>query len=241
MKTVAVVLAAGKGVRMKSDIPKVSHVIFGKPMVVWVLEAIKILGIEKVFVVVGYKAEMVREECGGFDAAFIEQREQLGTGHAVMQTAPFIREATVLILPGDMPLIKPETLRRLIESHTSKNASATVLTAALENPFSYGRIIRSADGQISKIVEQKDATAPELSVNEVNSGAYCFNSKDLFSALEKVRPDNAQKEYYLTDVIGILKGGGLPVYAYRADDPGEIVGINTIEELKKLELRGMPH
>jgi len=236
MKTVAVVLAAGKGVRMRSDLPKVSHLIFGKPMITWVLEAVKGLGIDDVFVVVGYRSEMVKSECEDFNVTFVEQKEQMGTGHAVMQAATHIKDSLVIVLNGDMPLIKTDTLKEFISQHLrSKSASATVLTAMLPDPGSYGRIVRSRDERILKIVEQRDATEEELAIKEINTGTYCFNSRDLFNALNEVKPDNAQKEYYLTDVIGILTKRDLPVYAYKARDPNEVLGVNTIEELKRLE------
>ena len=236
MKTVAVVLAAGKGVRMRSDLPKVSHLIFGKPMITWVLEAVKGLGIDDVFVVVGYRSEMVKSECEDFNVTFVEQKEQMGTGHAVMQAATHIKDSLVIVLNGDVPLIKTDTLKEFISQHLrSKSASATVLTAMLPDPGSYGRIVRSRDERILKIVEQRDATEEELAIKEINTGTYCFNSRDLFNALNEVKPDNAQKEYYLTDVIGILTKRDLPVYAYKARDPNEVLGVNTIEELKRLE------
>jgi bifunctional UDP-N-acetylglucosamine pyrophosphorylase/glucosamine-1-phosphate N-acetyltransferase len=209
--------------------------IFGKPMITRVLEAVKQIGLDQIFVVVGYKAEIVKQECAGFEVTFIEQKEQLGTGHAVLQAGPFIKNSIVLVLNGDVPLIKPETLSQLILAHTSSRASATILTASVEDPHSYGRIIRSEDGQVMKIVEQKDATEKEKMITEINTGTYCFNSGDLFSSLEKVRPNNAQKEYYLTDVIGILRKEDRAVRAYGAENPIEALGVNTIEDLAKLE------
>ena len=236
MKIVAVVLAAGKGIRMRSSLPKVSHSIFGKPMIAWVLEAVEGLNLDEIFVVVGYKSEIIRAECEGFNVTFVEQKEQLGTGHAVMQVAPYIRDRVVLVLNGDMPLIKTDTLKEFISLHMrSRDASATVLTATIPNPGSYGRIIRGNDGKILKIVEQKDAVEDELAIKEINTGTYCFNSKDLFDALNEVKPNNVQKEYYLTDVIGILRRKDLPVYAYKAEDTNEVLGVNTVEELARLE------
>lgn len=237
MKTIAIVLAAGKGVRMNSDLPKVSHMLHGRPMITRVLEAVEKLYLDKVYVVVGYKADLVKDECKAFDVAFVEQREQLGTGHAVMQVAPFVKETSmVLVLNGDMPLIKDETLRDFISAHRhSGAASATVLTANLSDPGSYGRIVKAADGSISRIVEKKDASAEELAIKEINTGTYCFNSNALFEALKEVKSDNAQKEYYLTDVIGILRKKGLGVSAFIAPEAKEVLGVNTIEELKELE------
>lgn len=236
MKTVAIVLAAGKGVRMKSDIPKVSHLVLGKPMIVWVLEAVEGLKLDGIFVVVGYKSEMVKAECEGFKVTFVEQKEQMGTGHAVLQAAPYINDAVVLVLNGDMPLIKTDTLEEFISLHRkNRSASATVLTATLPDPASYGRIVRDSNGRVIKIVEKKDATAEEAAIKEINTGTYCFNSRDLLDALNEVRPDNAQKEYYLTDVIGILTKRNLPVYTYQVQDPNEALGVNTIEEIARVE------
>ncbi len=235
MKKVAVVLAAGKGVRMKSDLPKVSHMIAGKPMITRVLEALQKIELDATFVIVGYKADIVKKECEGFNVTFIEQKEQLGTGHAVKQAEPYIADSTVLVLNGDVPLIKPETLEALIDLHIYNNASATVLTAHVVDPTSYGRIVRSADGLVQRIVEQKDATDDEKKIKEVNTGSYCFKSGDLFSALDSVKPNNAQKELYLTDVISILRKKDLPVFAYAAEDPNQAMGVNTAEELARLE------
>jgi UDP-N-acetylglucosamine diphosphorylase/glucosamine-1-phosphate N-acetyltransferase len=236
MKTIAIILAAGRGVRMRSELPKVSHAIFGKPMITWVLEAVKGLDVDDIFVVVGYKSEMVKSECEGFNVTFVEQKDQLGTGHAVMQTAPYIKDSLVLVLNGDMPLIKTDTLKELVSLHLrSKSASATVLTALLPDPGSYGRIVRSRDETVLKIVEQRDATKEESGIKEINTGTYCFNSRDLFNALNEIKPDNTQKEYYLTDVIGIMTKRGLSVYAYKARDPNEVLGVNTVDELKRLE------
>jgi UDP-N-acetylglucosamine diphosphorylase/glucosamine-1-phosphate N-acetyltransferase len=236
MKKYAVILAAGKGVRMKSDLPKVSHKLCGKPMIVRVLETVKKLGLDGIFVVVGYKAELVKQECEPFKVKFAEQTEQLGTGHAVMQALPFIpQDSITIVLAGDVPLLTTKTLNDLMDLHIKNSASATVLTADMEDPFSYGRIVRSADGKLNKIVEQKDTNDEEKAIKEINSGTYCFTTKDLFSALKQIKPNNVQKEYYLTDVIGIMNNAGLGVFACKAGDAKEIIGINTIEDLQALE------
>jgi bifunctional UDP-N-acetylglucosamine pyrophosphorylase / glucosamine-1-phosphate N-acetyltransferase len=236
MKKIAVVLAAGKGVRMKSDLPKVAHMLCGKPMIVRVIEVLEKLGLDEIIVVVGYKAEIVKQELSGHKVSYVEQKEQLGTGHAVKQAKPHIHsECTVLVLAGDVPLIRESTLKELIFTHEKKHSAVTVLTAILDDPKGYGRIIRDKDGSVTKIVEQKDATPVEAAINEVNTGTYCFNSKDLFEALDSVRPNNVQKEYYLTDVLGITKNAGRTVHAFTVNDPLEVVGVNTIDELKKLE------
>jgi bifunctional UDP-N-acetylglucosamine pyrophosphorylase/glucosamine-1-phosphate N-acetyltransferase len=236
MKTVAIVLAAGKGVRMRSDIPKVSHAVLGKPMIVRVLEAVRELKLDQIFVVVGYKAEIVKSQCAGFDVTFVEQKEQLGTGHAVLQAAPYIKDAVVLVLNGDMPLITADTLEEFIASHRrSDGAPATILTAVMADPGSYGRIVRGRGGRVVKIVEKKDASPEELAIKEINTGTYCFNSRDLIDALNEIRPDNAQKEYYLTDVIGVFTKKDLPVYTHEVSDPNEALGVNTVEEIARVE------
>jgi len=221
---------------MKSDLPKVSHPLFGKPMIVRVLEALQGIRLDGIIVVVGYKADVVKGECEGFDVSFALQDKQLGTGHAVMQARPFIDGGSVtLVLNGDVPMIRTDSLKQLMDSHVGSGAAATVLTAVVTDPHSYGRIVRSADGRLLRIVEQKDATKEILEIKEVNTGTYCFNTDDLFDALGKIRPDNAQKEYYLTDVIGILNGENKKVMAFRAKDPSEALGVNTIEDLSRLE------
>jgi len=237
MKKIAIVLAAGKGVRMKSDLPKVSHPILGKPMIVWVLETLKKLGLDAVLVVVGYKASLVKKETEGFHVTYVMQKEQLGTGHAVMQAGPYVAntDSKVLVLNGDAPFIKKETLEHLMEAHISKGASATVLTANADDPSSYGRIIRADDGQVLRIVEKKDATEEEKKIKEINTGTYCFNAADLFASLEEIRPENAQKEYYLTDVISVLRKKGKAVQAFKTGSIHEVSGVNTKEELIKLE------
>lgn len=236
MKKFAIVLAAGKGVRMKSDLPKVSHPIFGKPMIVRVLEALDGLKLDGIVVVVGYKSETVMRECEGFDVSFALQEQQLGTGHAVMQARQNVSDdSVVFVLNGDVPMIRTATLKALMEEHLSSGASATVLTAEVDDPGSYGRIVRSADGRLEKIVEQKDATKRELEIREVNTGTYCFNSTDLFDALGKIKPNNSQKEYYLTDVMGVMNADNKRVTAFLAEDPSEALGVNTIEDLARLE------
>jgi UDP-N-acetylglucosamine diphosphorylase/glucosamine-1-phosphate N-acetyltransferase len=234
-KTSAIILAAGKGVRMRSDLPKVSHMLCGKPMIVRVLEVVSQLGLDKIFIVVGYKSEIVKKECKGFNVTFVEQQEQLGTGHAVMQVKPYINSDSVIVLNGDVPLIKHSTLKELISIHDSKKASATVLSAEVQDPQGYGRIVRTNDGFLLKIVEQKDATREEASIREINTGTFCFNSDELFAALDEVKPNNIQKEYYLTDVIEILRRNKRPVFAYRSKNNMEVLGVNTKEDLERLE------
>jgi bifunctional UDP-N-acetylglucosamine pyrophosphorylase/glucosamine-1-phosphate N-acetyltransferase len=168
---------------------------------------------------------------------FVTQEEQLGTGHAVMQVEPFLKDFSgdVLVLAGDVPLLSEKTLRRLIDFHAQNKAAATDLTAELPEAGNYGRVVRKENGEMVKIVEKKDASPEELKINEINTGTFCFEKEALFSALKEVRAENAQKEYYLTDTIEILKKKGLPVFAFRAENPAETLGVNTKDELVAIE------
>jgi len=234
---VAVILAAGKGVRMKSDLPKVFHEILGEPMLTYVLNTVKKLSPLKIMVVVGHQRQLIIDYYKDWPVEFVIQEQQLGTGHAVMQVEPQLKDfsGNVLVLAGDVPLLSEKTLRELIGFHIKNNASATDLTAVLEDAGNYGRIIRKENGEIIKIVERKDASPEELKIREINTGTFCFDKEALFDTLKKVRADNAQKEYYLTDTIEILKNTGLPVFACRAENPSETLGINTKEELIRIE------
>lgn len=237
MKVAAIVLAAGKGVRMKSDLPKVFHPLAGKPMLEYVLSALKNLGAGEIFVVVGHKKELILDHFKDWEITFVEQKEQLGTGHAVMQAEPYLKDfpGRILVLSGDVPLLRAQTLKDLIDFHVQRHSAATVLTAELPDAGNYGRIIRNQDGLILKIVEKKDASSQELQVREINTGTFCFESKPLFYALSKLRPENVQREYYLTDSIEILRSAGNPVFAFHAESPSETLGVNTQEELAEIE------
>lgn len=232
----AIILAAGKGERMRSDLPKVFHKMLGKPLLAYVIETVQKVGIQKIYVVVGYKKEVITDYFKDSGVEFVEQKEQLGTGHAVLQVGPYYKEFSgeVLVLAGDVPLLKTETLKGLIDFHRQHRAAATDLTADLPDAGNYGRIIRDKTGQIIRIVEKKDATPEELRIKEINTGTFCFNSPALFEALSEVKPENAQKEYYLTDTIEILKAKGLPVFAYLAPDYRETLGVNTPDELQQI-------
>ena len=233
------VLAAGKGVRMKSELPKVFHDLAGKPMLEHVISTLQKIEVKKILVVVGHKKELIIEHFKGTNVTFVEQKEQLGTGHAVMQAEPYLSDFSgrVLVLAGDVPLLRSETIKKLIDFHVSHHSSATVLTAELPDAANYGRIIRNQDGLILKIVEKKDASPEELKVREINTGTFCFESKSLFFALSQVKAENAQKEYYLTDTIEILRRQGQPVFACLAENYQETLGVNTPEELRELEAR----
>jgi UDP-N-acetylglucosamine pyrophosphorylase len=238
MSLAIVIMAAGKGTRMKSDLPKVLHEANGKPLVAYVIEKSQTLDPAKIVLIVGHQAGLVRQATTSFPVDYALQEPQLGTGHAVMQAEPFLKdfEGEVVILSGDAPLFTARTLRELIDFHRSRQAVATVLTAEMGDPTGYGRVIRNGGGEeVLKIVEQKDATEEEKTVSEINSGVYVINAAELFSALNGITDDNAQKEYYLTDVFGICFGKGKKVCAFKVADPNEIRGINTPEQLREAE------
>ncbi len=233
----AVILAAGQGTRMRSDMAKVLHRICGKSMIKHVLDATLPLSPERTILVVGHQAEAVMEEVGRDGIEFAVQPERLGTGHAVLQSEPILDHfpGTVMVLNGDTPLLKSSTLDALRGHHLKEGASATVLSALLEDATGYGRIIRDDHGGVLKIVEEKDATDREKKVREINSGIFCFKRDRLFSSLHKVGRSNAQKEYYLTDVIGILQRSGEKTAVYLCQDRREVIGINSIEQLRDAE------
>jgi bifunctional UDP-N-acetylglucosamine pyrophosphorylase/glucosamine-1-phosphate N-acetyltransferase len=224
----AVILAAGEGTRMKSKHPKVSHKLLGKPMVQHVIDSVEKAGIKDIIVVVGHKAEEVKE-CIGSGVKYAFQDKQLGTGHAVMCAADSIDEGSslTLILTGDTPLITEKTLLSLISYHTGHNLYGTILTAEFDDPTGYGRIVRDSLGNVERIVEHKDAADAERNIKEINSALYCFNTKSLIDALKEIKNENAQGEYYLTDVIGIMRRKGLAVGAYKVEDPSDIMGVNS--------------
>lgn len=236
MKIMSVVLAAGQGKRMKSKQYKVLHQVCGKPMVGHVIDTIKKANSEETVVVVGFGAEQVKSYIGE-QATFVKQEQQLGTGHAVLQAAPVLEseEGITIVICGDTPLVKAETITNMIELQKQSGAAATILTASYSNPTGYGRIIRNAEGVVVKIVEQKDCTPEEAAVTEINTGTYCFDNKKLFEALKQVTNSNAQGEYYLTDVIGILRQGGDTVQAYCTADNAEGLGVNDRVALAEAE------
>jgi bifunctional UDP-N-acetylglucosamine pyrophosphorylase/glucosamine-1-phosphate N-acetyltransferase len=241
-----VVLAAGLGTRMRSQTAKVLHQLGGRPLVAHVCRTATALSpmLRHVYVVVGHQAEevkaAVRQELGEEAARFITQVEQRGTGDAVMAARDALAEAnsTVLILSGDVPLVRAETLAALIHQHRThrgRGAACTMLSVRLEEPTGYGRIVRDEDGRFLKIVEQKDATPEERQIKEINAGIYCFETRALFDALTRVQPANAQGEYYLTDAPGILRADGVDVGIYLHTDAREVSGINTRVELAEFE------
>ena len=233
---VTVILAAGKGTRMKSKLPKVLHKVGGKSMLQHVLDSAKEAGAGRNVVVVGFGGQQVQEAMGD-QAEFVVQKEQLGTGHAVLQAEPLLKDedCDVMVLCGDTPLLTGNLLRKFYEGHKESGAKATVLTAIMPDATGYGRIVRAEDGTVEKIVEHKDANEQELQIKEVNSGIYCFDSKALFAALKQVGCDNAQGEYYLPDVLEILKKQGDKVWAVATDDYESTLGINSRVQLSGAE------
>ncbi|WP_100405933.1 bifunctional UDP-N-acetylglucosamine diphosphorylase/glucosamine-1-phosphate N-acetyltransferase GlmU [Bacillus solitudinis] len=232
----AVILAAGQGTRMKSKLYKVLHPVCGKPMVQHVVDQVTELGFDEIVTIVGYGAEIVREQLGK-KVAYAVQEKQLGTGHAVMQAEDVlgIKEGTTVVLCGDTPLITAKTIENLLKHHESQVAKATVLTAYAENPTGYGRMVRNQDGLVERIVEQKDASEKEQEINEINTGTYCFDNKALFESLKHVGNKNSQGEYYLPDVIEILQKSGETIAAYQTEDFGETLGVNDRVALSEAE------
>lgn len=233
---VAIILAAGQGTRMYSGLPKVLHNVAGQPMLDHVLEAVEALEPEKIYVVTGFMGDLVRQHVGS-RAICVHQKRRLGTAHAVKQVAPYLRDyrGDVLITVGDAPLIRPETLQELVKRRRAHQVAATVLTTELENPTGYGRIVRNRDGTVRKIVEEKDTNVYEAAIREINTGIYVFDGQRLLEALTKVRNDNAQHEYYLTDTIEILGRLGYEVEAMVAEDYTETLGVNSRADLARAE------
>lgn len=236
-KLATVILGAGKGKRMKSKKAKVLHLLAGRPIIEYTLDLAKSLQTDKIVLVVGYQGDSAKALFADKKIDIVEQKEQLGTAHAVMQAKDVLKDfrGNILVLSGDVPLLKKKTIARLLKKHDKSKAVVTVLTARVPDPFGYGRVIRKKDSSIEKIVEEGDATKREKSINEINSGVYCFKKDFLFNTLKAIKRENVQKEFYLTDIIEIARKSGLPVNALLADDFNEIMGINTRVELANIE------
>ncbi len=233
----AIVLAAGKGERMKSDIPKVLHRISGRPMITVLIDTLAKLDFARLIVVIGYKGEMVKDELPGYPISFVWQHEQLGTGHAVQMAREVIGDfkGTTLVALGDVPFLSAGSVERLFEVHEKTRAAATCLSAVVEDPAGYGRIVRDGNSSLIKgIVEDKDASKQERSIQEINTGTFCFDTQQLFAALDKVDNKNKQGEYYLTDTIKIMRNNGLRVAVVTAENPDEVLGVNSEEQLELL-------
>ena len=229
----AIILAAGKGTRFKSEIPKVLHEFHNKPMIHHVISSVLDSKIESICLVVGYRKDMVIDACKSFNTTYAFQEEQLGTGHAVVCGLNKCEESSThcIILAGDCPLIKSETITSLVDLHTQSKAKATLLTAKLDDAGNYGRIIRDENNQIIAIREAKDCTKKELAIQEFNSGIYCFKTSDLKTCIKQLNTNNAQNEYYLTDVIEFFSQSGEIVSGLCIDNAWEVSGANTQEEL----------
>jgi bifunctional UDP-N-acetylglucosamine pyrophosphorylase / glucosamine-1-phosphate N-acetyltransferase len=230
----AVILAAGKGTRLKTELPKVLHEVCGRPMLAYVIDACRAAGVRECIVVVGYQKDMVIQAFAADPhLTWVEQNPQLGTGHAVMVCREQLagRFDHLIVLGGDGPLIRAETLQSLIERHLAEQAAATLATAVLDDPTGYGRIWRDPDGRILGIVEHGDATPEQKRIREVNPSYYCFKQPEFLAALDQVRPNNVKNEYYITDAISILLAAGQKVQAITSVPPQDIFSINSRQEL----------
>lgn len=232
-----IILAAGKGTRMKSDLAKVLHPLNGRPMVEYVIDAAEGIGSEKIVLIIGHQKERVRETLRGRNVEFAVQEPQLGTGHAVMQAAPLFRnyDGNVVVLSGDVPLLRARSLQQLIDFHEQRKPLATMLTTIMSDPTGYGRVVRDDEGYVVKIVEEKDADETTRQIKEINVGIYVFAARPLFETLPLVKNDNRQKEYYLPDVLKIYAQRGEKIAAYPTENVEETHGINTVEQLQRAE------
>lgn len=234
--SMAVILAAGAGTRMKSKIPKVLHQVCGKSMLEHVISEVRTAGVQDIVAVVGHGSEKVMKETESLNIKYAIQREQLGTGHAVMQAENSIPDqGSIIVLCGDTPLISAESISNFIDYHVKNDFDISVLTANFENPFGYGRIIKKKNGEINKIVEQKDASDEEKLIKEINSGIYCFKTEVLKKNLNKLSTGNSQNEYYLTDIIGITVNDSGRVGAYAVSSGDEILGVNSRAQLAEAD------
>ena len=236
MDLAIVVLAAGKGTRMRSALPKVLHPLAGRPLVLHSVDLAARVSPEPPVLVIGYGAEQVRATVGP-QARYVVQEEQLGTGHAVMQTEPMLADTAdlVLVFTADMPLLSAETMRRIVATHSRHAGPITMLTVIAEDPRGFGRVLRSDDGEVLGIVEEVEATPEQRAIRELNTSVYCFTAGWLWSALRQIEPSPRKGEYYLTDTIGLAVAGGYEVAAVTTEDETEVMGINTRVHLAEAE------
>ncbi len=232
----AIVLGAGESKRMKSRLVKVLHPLAGKPVIAHVLTPLRMLGAVRILVVVGYQRELVEDALAAHDVEFVLQEQPLGTGHALLQCRPLLQgfAGDLLVTAGDTPLLRQETLARLLGEHRGTRAAATILTAELEDPTGYGRVIRKGESVVG-IVEHRDATPEQLRIREINTSVYCFRAADALPALDRLERENRQGEYYLTDLPILLRQAAGGIRAVRVEDPEEILGINDREQLATAE------
>ena len=237
-KLATVIMAAGKGTRMKSDLPKVLHLVNDRTMVSHVINLSKSVGSEKIILILGHKKELVIDSVKNENIEYVIQEPQLGTGHAVQQTYSLFKDfdSDVLVLSGDVPLLRESTINKMLEIHHDANHGATVLTAIFDDPFGYGRVVRKNDDTLDKIVEHKDCTEDQLSIKEINAGIYLFKAKSLFPALKKIKKNNKQGEYYLPDALEYIAKSGKSIALHITNEPMEISGVNTVEQLEELNL-----
>lgn len=238
MSHCAIILAGGEGKRMKSDKPKTLSQVLGQPMLLWVIHALENAGIDDICVVKGYKKECIEEYLGTLDRKIesVYQAERLGTGHAVMMAKEFLQahDGNVVILNGDAPFMQAETIRNSLRQHTETGSAATVISAKVDDPTGYGRIVRDENGNLKAIVEQKDADEETLRINEVNSGGFWFDCQLLLSVLDRIKSDNKAGEYYLPDAIKLLLSDGRTVGAYTAECSDAVLGANDPAQLEEL-------
>ena len=230
-------MAAGKGTRMESDIPKVLHELSGDTLLNHVIKTAKKLSPNKIIIIIGHQLELVKESIPYDDILYSIQNNQYGTGHAVMQAKNHLEEfkGNTLVLSGDVPLIKTSTLSSLINNHESEKCNASMLTADFINPDGYGRVVRDSNGHLKKVQEHKDCNKDQLKINEINSGIYLFDNQKLFDLLPKLNKNNQQSEYYLPDVLSMMVTGGDKIGLEKIANNDEIQGVNTLEQLSYLE------
>ena len=222
---------------MKSDLPKVLHEIHGRPMICRLLDTLIDIQFERLVLVIGHKADLVREALADYPVRFVLQEQQLGTGHAVGMARPELADfdGITLVAAGDVPFLSKRSIENLFEVHTRTKAAATCLSAVFDNPSGYGRIIRQPGTDfLEAIVEHKDATPDQLQIREINTGTFCFDNRLLFEAIDQIGCENAQREYYLTDAVHILNSKGYPVSVVKAGNPDEVLGVNSTEQLEYL-------
>ena len=233
-----VVLAAGKGTRMNSDLPKVLHKLQSKPLIDYVIDESELLNPKEIILVVGFKKEsVIKHTQSRINLKYTTQIEQLGTGHAVLQTNELLknRRGHILILYGDVPNIKASTLQPIVNDHISNNRDLTLITAEIDDPTGYGRIIRDKNGNLLKIVEEKDCSDDEKKIKEWNPGIYIFKIPEVFKILDNIKTNNVSKEYYLTDAIGLAQQSNMQIKAIKIKNSDEVIGVNTADQLKELE------